>query len=282
MNWLLYGTIGILAVGVIVGYMKGALRIALSLAAAVATWILVVILTPYAADAVIQYTPVDDWIEERCESVLTANMTEALREQTGIETQANGEENLDLSDLMDRLSDIEVSRQEQAEIIENSNIPEIFKEYLQENNNKEIYGMIGANSFADYIAKGITHLVVQILTAIVLFLVISIVLKNNDLHPGCCIVASDYWWDQPGSRSSPWVCNGVDFGLDRLSDFYDALYDTGRTGNFQTDQWKRFPAIFVPEQLYIEDSYGASLIREASFINFLKYSCIKGRQLDII
>ena len=126
MNWLLYGTIGILAVGVIVGYMKGALRIALSLAAAVATWILVVILTPYAADAVIQYTPVDDWIEERCESVLTANMTEALREQTGIETQANGEENLDLSDLMDRLSDIEVSRQEQAEIIENSNIPEIF------------------------------------------------------------------------------------------------------------------------------------------------------------
>ena len=104
MNWLLYGTIGILAVGVIVGYMKGALRIALSLAAAVATWILVVILTPYAADAVIQYTPVDDWIEERCESVLTANMTEALREQTGIETQANGEENLDLSDLMDRLS----------------------------------------------------------------------------------------------------------------------------------------------------------------------------------
>ena len=137
MNWLLYGTIGILAVGVIVGYMKGALRIALSLAAAVATWILVVILTPYAADAVIQYTPVDDWIEERCESVLTANMTEALREQTGIETQANGEENLDLSDLMDRLSDIEVSRQEQAEIIENSNIPEIFKEYLQENNNKE-------------------------------------------------------------------------------------------------------------------------------------------------
>ena len=177
MNWLLYGTIGILAVGVIVGYMKGALRIALSLAAAVATWILVVILTPYAADAVIQYTPVDDWIEERCESVLTANMTEALREQTGIETQANGEENLDLSDLMDRLSDIEVSRQEQAEIIENSNIPEISKEYLQENNNKEIYGMIGANSFADYIAKGITHLVVQILTAIVLFLVISIVLK---------------------------------------------------------------------------------------------------------
>ena len=128
MNWLLYGTIGILAVGVIVGYMKGALRIALSLAAAVATWILVVILTPYAADAVIQYTPVDDWIEERCESVLTANMTEALREQTGIETQANGEENLDLSDLMDRLSDIEVSRQEQAEIIENSNIPEIFNE----------------------------------------------------------------------------------------------------------------------------------------------------------
>ena len=66
MNWLLYGTIGILAIGAIVGYIKGALRIAVTLAAAVVSWILVLVLTPYAADAVIKYTPVDDWIEERC------------------------------------------------------------------------------------------------------------------------------------------------------------------------------------------------------------------------
>ena len=37
--------------------------------------------------------------------------------------------------------------------------------------------MIGADSFADYIAKGITRLIIQILTAVVLFLVISVVLK---------------------------------------------------------------------------------------------------------
>lgn len=173
MNWLLYGTIGILAIGIIVGYIKGALRIAVSLAAAVAAWILVVVLTPYAADAVIQYTPADDWIEERLESALMTNMSDALEEQAGIE---NGTD-IDLPALAEQLSGGEISRQEQAQIIENSDVPEIFKEYLQENNNKEIYGMIGANSFADYIAKGITHLVVQILTAIVLFLVISIVLK---------------------------------------------------------------------------------------------------------
>ena len=85
MNWLLYGTIGILAIGIIVGYIKGALRIAVSLAAAVAAWILVVVLTPYAADAVIQYTPADDWIEERLESALMTNMSDALEEQAGIE-----------------------------------------------------------------------------------------------------------------------------------------------------------------------------------------------------
>ena len=173
MNWLLYGTIGILAIGIIVGYIKGALRIAVSLAAAVAAWILVVVLTPYAADAVIQYTPADDWIEERLESALMTNMSDALEEQAGIE---NGTD-IDLPALAEQLSGGEISRQEQAQIIENSDVPEIFKEYLQENNNKEIYSMIGADSFADYIAKGITRLIIQILTAVVLFFVISAALK---------------------------------------------------------------------------------------------------------
>lgn len=173
MNWLLYGTIGILAIGIIVGYIKGALRIAVSLAAAVAAWILVVVLTPYAADAVIQYTLADDWIEERLESALMTNMSDALEEQAGIE---NGTD-IDLPALAEQLSGGEISRQEQAQIIENSDVPEIFKEYLQENNNKEIYSMIGADSFADYIAKGITRLIIQILTAVVLFFVISAALK---------------------------------------------------------------------------------------------------------
>lgn len=173
MNWLLYGTIGILAIGIIVGYIKGALRIAVSLAAAVAAWILVVVLTPYAADAVIQYTSADDWIEERLESALMTNMSDALEEQAGIE---NGTD-IDLPALAEQLSGGEISRQEQAQIIENSDVPEIFKEYLQENNNKEIYSMIGADSFADYIAKGITRLIIQILTAVVLFFVISAALK---------------------------------------------------------------------------------------------------------
>lgn len=173
MNWLLYGTIGILIIGAVVGYIKGALRIAVSLAAMVATWILVVVLTPYATEAVIRYTPVDDWIESRCESVLMTTMTDTLSQKTGIET---GDE-IDLSTLTEQLSGLEISRQEQAQMIEQSDVPDIFKDYLQENNNKEIYSLIGADSFADYIAKGITRLIVQILTAIVLFAVVAVVLK---------------------------------------------------------------------------------------------------------
>ena len=173
MNWLLYGTIGILAIGIIAGYIKGALRIAVSLIVAVASWILVLVFTPYAANAIIQYTPADDWIEQRTESALMTNMTDALEEQAGIAAGTD----IDLSALAEQLSGTEISRQEQAQIIENSDVPEIFKDYLQENNNKEIYSMIGADSFADYIAKGITRLIIQILTAVVLFFIISVVLK---------------------------------------------------------------------------------------------------------
>ena len=142
--------------------------------------------------------------------------------------------------------------------------------------------MIGANSFADYIAKGITHLVVQILTAIVLFLVISIVLKIM-----IYILDVVSWLPIIGGINRV-VGAVLGFAMALILVWivfliFTMLYTTqAGQENFQTDQWKRFPAIFVPEQLYIEDSYGASLIREASFINFLKYSCIKGRQLDII
>ena len=93
MNWLLYGTLAVLAVGLIVGYIKGALRIAVSLVAMVATWVLVIVLEPYATEAVIQYTPVDEWIESRCEKVLMTNMTDALAEQTG----TAADEDIDLS-----------------------------------------------------------------------------------------------------------------------------------------------------------------------------------------
>lgn len=173
MNWILYGTIGILAIGIIAGFFKGALRIAVSLAALVITWVLVTVFTPYATEAVIRYTPADDWIEERCESALMLNMTEALKEQAGI----HAEESIDLSGLAEKFSGIEISRQDQAKIIENSDVPAIFKEYLQENNNNEIYSMIGADSFADYVSKEIARLILQILVAIVLFFVISVILR---------------------------------------------------------------------------------------------------------
>ena len=151
-------------------------------------------------------------------------MSDALEEQAGIE---NGTD-IDLPALAEQLSGGEISRQEQAQIIENSDVPEIFKEYLQENNNKEIYSMIGADSFADYIAKGITRLIIQILTAVVLFFRHIGRTENCYVYTGCSFVASDHRRNQPDCRSSPWTCDGADFYLDCVPCIYAPVHNTGR------------------------------------------------------
>lgn len=66
MNWLLMSVIGILAVGAVIGFAKGAIRIAVSLVATVLTVAVVFVATPYISKAIISLTPVDEMIEEQC------------------------------------------------------------------------------------------------------------------------------------------------------------------------------------------------------------------------
>ena len=64
-NWLLIIVAVIFVVCIVVGYVRGFLKFGLSLLSTVLTLVLVAILSPYVADALAKFTPVDDFIEER-------------------------------------------------------------------------------------------------------------------------------------------------------------------------------------------------------------------------
>ena len=62
-NWLLIIVITIVIVCIVVGYVRGFLKLGLSLLSTILTLVIVLFLSPYVADALAKYTPVDDYIE---------------------------------------------------------------------------------------------------------------------------------------------------------------------------------------------------------------------------
>ena len=65
-NWLLI-SVAVLFIGCIVwGYVKGFLKFGLSLLSTVLTLVIVLFLSPVVAGLLADYTPVDDFIEEKC------------------------------------------------------------------------------------------------------------------------------------------------------------------------------------------------------------------------
>ena len=71
----------------------------------------------------------------------------------------------------------ESSRQEQIQAIQSASIPRVFKEMLLDNNNKEIYAMLGAQTFAGYISKILTRCMLGIITFLLSFLVVMLFIR---------------------------------------------------------------------------------------------------------
>ena len=63
-NWIAVIVVAIFAVSIFHGYRKGFFRLCVSFTVTILTVILVVILTPYAGDAIVRWTEIDEVIRE--------------------------------------------------------------------------------------------------------------------------------------------------------------------------------------------------------------------------
>lgn len=86
MNWLSMTVGAIFLICLIVGFMRGALKIIVSLAATLLTLVLVYFATPYVSDAIAEYTPLDDMIK----SQVVSTMANAAASQLGGGEEAGG------------------------------------------------------------------------------------------------------------------------------------------------------------------------------------------------
>lgn len=158
-HWLSLGVGICLMSMVLYGHYRGFLKMAVSMLALVVSLVAVPVIIPY--------------------------LTGIVKENTGLH-QAIGKGVLNIAgkDLDKNQSFPEIQRQEdgsfllspsqQRELIENLKLPDQMKTSLLEHNNSEIYHVLGVDGFLDYLGTYLAHMVLNLVSGIILFLIIFI------------------------------------------------------------------------------------------------------------
>lgn len=190
-NWLLIIVATIVLICIVVGYIKGFLKFGISLLSTILTLVIVSFLSPYIAEALQKYTPIDDFIEKKTVEAFVPEITED--QLANINVNGTPLENL-TTDQLTHLGDLdwelfgitaddvlevigEIPKDTQISEIENSSLPEFLKDELRNNNNSTVYSELGVDSFPKYVASYISRLVINLLSFLVTFLLAIIIVK---------------------------------------------------------------------------------------------------------
>lgn len=147
--------VGVYLLGMVIyGHYKGFIRLAVSAAA--------LLITLFAVNYSLPY--VTGWLKH--ETPVYETMKEKLIERVEID-QFVGEVPLDGY----------VQKADEWMIIENLPIPEQMKKLLVENNNTEVYKMMGVEYFLDYVGGYLADMILKAAVFLVLFLVVYLLLQ---------------------------------------------------------------------------------------------------------
>lgn len=150
MNWLLIAVLIIFALGFLIGWHRGAVKMTVSLVAAVLTIILACTLSPYVTDVLKNHTG----LYERLQEQVQESMQEKIEEQTD-----------------------QLTVTQQARFIEELPLPASLKDALQENNNSEVYAVLGVESFTSYLSGYVASLIIGVIGFILTFLLAFVLLR---------------------------------------------------------------------------------------------------------
>lgn len=152
-NWLSV-VVGIyLLAMVLYGHHRGLIRLAVSMLALIVSLSAVHFLLPAATEFVKENTAVQETISEN------------MKKWAGLVSNGGySDENLKLPAV-------------QRSIIENSDLPQSIKDTLIENNNSEVYEMLGVQAFTEYIGKYLANKILNSIVFILLFLAIYILIR---------------------------------------------------------------------------------------------------------
>ena len=155
-NWLSIAAAVYLAAIVLIGHYRGFIRMAVSAAALAVTLVAVNMAVPQVTSYLRNNTEVYQTVEE------------AVRQAIGMDESAD--------------TDTPAAQRQRIEELE---LPKLFKSELLENNNHEVYSLMGVDTFSRYVTgylvSQIMNLAVYILLFIVIFGVLEIIARCLDI-----------------------------------------------------------------------------------------------------
>lgn len=152
-NWLSV-VVGIyLLAMVLYGHHRGLIRLAVSVLALILSLSAVHFLLPAATEFVKENTAIQETISQN------------MKKWAGLESDRGySDENLKLPAV-------------QRSIIENSDLPQSIKDALIENNNSEVYEMLGVQAFTEYIGKYLADKILNSIVFLLLFLAVYVLIR---------------------------------------------------------------------------------------------------------
>lgn len=151
-NWLEIA-VGLFLIGMILyGHYKGFIRLAVSLVALIATLVIVNSAMPKVTVFLRDNTPVYTWVQQSVEKTFGLDKVKEAGAGDGVPAI-------------------------QRKVIESLNLPEELKGMLIENNNNEVYQMLGVDAFTDYIGDYLANIILSLVGYVVSFLIVYIVIR---------------------------------------------------------------------------------------------------------
>lgn len=150
-NWLSIAAGVYLLSMILYGHYRGFIRLAVSMVALIAALTIVHVSMP----------KVTEYLKENTK--IQQTLSESMKEAAGIglSEETEGEDAPSI----------------QRTVIENLNLPENIKTALIENNNHEVYELLGVNAFADYIGNYLADMILNSIGFVVLFALVYLLIR---------------------------------------------------------------------------------------------------------
>ena len=131
------------------------------------TLVLTRLASPYVTEIVQNYTGLYDTVYTQMEDYLDKQVQKAA-EESGVPLP----DGVSADQVLDQMTS-----GQQSQLIEKLPLPETLRQSLQENNNSEIYKLIGAASFTSYLAAYLSRMILSAVCSLLTFLFVSLVLR---------------------------------------------------------------------------------------------------------
>lgn len=166
MNLTLIFVVAILAGSVIYGYRRGFIKMTLASLVVVVALLFTGQVYPYVSNVLKNHTPAYDIAREQIQEYLDGE----IRQQA--------EESMAVPELPEEVSILDqLSSNQQRQLIGAIPVPETIRETLAENNNQEIYRLMGVTSFSDYLSSYLAAMILNAVSYVLSFVVLYAMLR---------------------------------------------------------------------------------------------------------